>query len=61
MLDDGTVFTVLKETNTVQAWNKMHRVRAYTPLNPIKQMLCSTSFVFCLQDQKITVWQTQTG
>lgn len=48
MLDDGTVFTVLKETNTVQAWNKMHRVRAYTALNPIKQMLCSTSFVFCL-------------
>ena len=38
-LEDGTIFTVLKESNRVQAWNKMHRVREYKPDHKIVQML----------------------
>jgi hypothetical protein len=36
VLPDGTVFTVLKESNSVQSWNKMHRVRAYQLDKPLK-------------------------
>ena len=38
-LEDGTIFTVLRDSNRVQAWNKMHRVREYKPDKTIVQML----------------------
>jgi len=41
VLPDGTVFTVLKESNSVQSWIKMHRVRAYSVDKPLKQMLAT--------------------
>lgn len=63
MLEDGTVFTSLVETNIIQAWNKMHRVRHYTLTESanILQMIVNAQFIFCLTNNKsITVFSTQT-
>lgn len=34
--DDGLVHTSLAETNTIQVWNKMHRVRSYQAPSTIR-------------------------
>lgn len=49
VLEDGQVLTSLVETNTIQVWNKMHRVKFFKPQNgEIKQFIATSSFVFCL-------------
>lgn len=61
-LGDGTIFTVLKESNRIQAWNKMHRVREYKPERRIVQMLVTAQFVFCLQEAgSMTLFNTKSG
>jgi U3 small nucleolar RNA-associated protein 21 len=64
--EDGIVFTTLLETNSIQAWNKMHRVRTYKPivdgLSPkILQTIVTKSFIFCLcKEGQMTIFNTQT-
>lgn len=59
VLGDGIVFTSLVESNTIQAWNKMHRVRLYQPTGTFQQMIVTTQFLFCLcKSKQMTVFNT---
>lgn len=63
--EDGIVFTTLLETNSIQAWNKMHRVRTYRPITisgespKIISTIVTKSFIFCLcEEAHLTIFNT---
>lgn len=57
--EDGLVHTSLLETNTIQVWNKMHRVKSYQAPAEILHFTVSKQFVFCLCASKFLVFDTQ--
>jgi hypothetical protein len=59
--EDGTIFTSLVETNTIQAWTKMHRVRSYQAPDTIIQFIVTKQMIFCLSSLLLTIFNTQTS
>jgi len=62
--EDGLVYTTMVETNTIQCWNKMHRVRTFTPKtkSSILETIVTKSFIFCLSENgHMTIFNTQSG
>jgi hypothetical protein len=49
----GLIYTSLKETNQIIAWNKMHRHATYSPQtqNAILQFIVTQTFLFVLAEQ----------
>ena len=48
----GLIYTSLKETNEIVAWNKMHRHAVYSGhKHPILEFLVTTSLIFSLAEE----------
>ena len=59
----GIIYTSLKETNEIVAWNKMHRHAVYSGhKNQILEFLVTTSLIFSLaEESEVIIFNTQSG
>ena len=59
----GLIYTALKETNEIVAWNKMNRYATYTGhTKPILQFIVTASFIFSLAEEgEFLIFNTQTS
>ena len=59
----GLIYTSLRESNEIVAWNKMHRHANYAGhKNPILQFIVTTNLIFSLaQEGEFIIFNTQSG
>ena len=59
----GLIYTSLKESNTIVAWNKMHRHQEYKGhTNAIIKFIVSQNFIFSLAEGgELIIFDTQSG